>query len=255
MAVTVDTYKIKTEVEGTGAIKQAQADIQGLEKSVDGLTGTLDKLATAGFAALTALGVSALQMADNMVDLSNATGLSVNTIYSLSTALEQAGGSFDGGNMMVGKFAKALSEAVGGSAKAQEAFSKLGISTQELATMTDEQLFRAAIDGLAGMENGFMKTALATEIFGKEAKNIDFDAVSQGMQNASDPALADAMIKAAKFVDQVSAAFRNLQAIAIQAFGPILQVIGTFITDTENLKTIIQVVGALLAAACLLQKL
>jgi lambda family phage tail tape measure protein len=246
---TVDNYKVNIEVVGGTALKTAQADIQGLEGSLGGLTNKLNGLATAGFAAFAALGASALAMADNMADLAAATGISVGAIYSLSTALEQSGGSFDGGSMMIGKFARALDEAVGGSAKAQEAFSKLGISTQELATMTDEQLFQAAIDGLAGMEDGFAKTALATQIFGKEAKNIDFDALAEGTRNAVDPEMEAALLQAAQFVDDLAAAFRNLQIIAVQAFGPILKVVGDFITDAENMKKVIQVVGALLAAA------
>jgi lambda family phage tail tape measure protein len=246
---TVDNYKVNIEVVGGAALKTAQADIQGLEGSLGGLTGVLNGLATAGFAAFAALGASALSMADNMADLAAATGISVGTIYNLSTALEQSGGSFDGGSMMIGKFAKALNEAVGGSEKAQEAFGRLGISTQELATMTDEQLFQAAIDGLAGMEDGFAKTALATQLFGKEAKNIDFDALAEGTRNAVDPEMEAALLQAAQFVDDVAAAFRNLQVIAIQSFGPILQVVGKFITDAENMKKVIQVVGALLAAA------
>lgn len=246
---TVDNYKVNIEVVGAGALKTAQADIQGLEGSLGGLTGALNGLATAGFAAFAALGASALSMADNMADLAAATGISVGAIYSLSTALEQSGGSFDGGSMMIGKFAKALNEAVNGSDKAQQAFAKLGISTQELATMTDEQLFQAAIDGLAGMEDGFAKTALATQLFGKEAKNIDFDALAEGTRNAVDPEMEAALLQAAQFVDDLAAAFRNLQIIAVQAFGPILQVVGTFISDAENMKKVIQVVGALLAAA------
>lgn len=246
---TVDNYKVNIEVVGGAALKTAQADIQGLEGSLGGLTGALNGLATAGFAAFAALGASALAMADNMADLAAATGISVGSIYSLSTALEQSGGSFDGGSMMIGKFARALDEAVSGSDKAQQAFAKLGISTQELATMTDEQLFQAAIDGLAGMEDGFAKTALATQIFGKEAKNIDFDALAEGTRNAVDPEMEAALLQAAQFVDDLAAAFRNLQIIAVQAFGPILQVVGTFIADAENMKKVIQVVGALLAAA------
>jgi lambda family phage tail tape measure protein len=246
---TIDNYKVNIEVVGGAALKTAQADLQGLEGTIGGLSNKLNGLATAGLAAFAALGASALSMADDMADLAAATGISVGAIYTLSTALEQSGGSFDGGSMMIGKFAKALDEAVGGSQKAQEAFSKLGISTQELATMTDEQLFQAAIDGLAGMEDGFAKTALATQIFGKEAKNIDFDALAEGTRNAVDPEMEASLLQAAQFVDDVAAAFRNLQVAAVQAFGPILQVVGTFIADAENMKKVIQVIGALLAAA------
>jgi lambda family phage tail tape measure protein len=246
---TVDNYKVNIEVVGDAALKTAQADIQGLEGTIGGLSNKLSNLATAGFAAFAALGASALSMADNMADLAAATGISVGKIYGLSTALEQSGGSFEGGSMMIGKFAKALDEAVGGSEKAQEAFGKLGVSTQELATMTDEQLFQAAIDGLAGMEDGFAKTALATQIFGKEAKNIDFDALAEGTRNAVDPQMEASLLQAAQFVDDLAAAFRNLQIMAVQAFGPIFQVVGKFIADAENMKTVIQVVGALLAAA------
>lgn len=52
------------------------------------------------------------------------------------------------------------------------AFEALGISEQEVANMSTEDLFAATVTGLQGMEEGAERTALATELLGKAGMDM-----------------------------------------------------------------------------------
>lgn len=53
-----------------------------------------------------------------------------------------------------------------------DAFEKLGISQEELASMNSEELWDATIKGLQGVASGSERAALAEEIFGKSAQEL-----------------------------------------------------------------------------------
>lgn len=56
--------------------------------------------------------------------------------------------------------------------KNTEAFAKLGISETELATMNQQELFEKVVAGLQDMGEGTERTALATELLGRGAKEL-----------------------------------------------------------------------------------
>lgn len=239
---TVDNYKIKIQVDG-------QQQVESLNNSLDSLQTTLTRTAAAGVAAFTALAASAIRMADGIVDLADATGLSVAKIYQLSTALQQAGGQFDDGGRILLAFSKSLGDVEKGSEQAIEALTKLGLSRGEIENLTDEQLFNRVVQGLAGMENGFEKTRIATELFGKSAAGVDFAKLAEGLNKAVDPNVERNLRLAADAVDQIQSAFRELQLAALQAISPILESIKDINFTAEDAKKAIQILGALIAGA------
>jgi lambda family phage tail tape measure protein len=239
---TVDNYKIKVTVDG-------QQQVEKLNDSLDGLQTTLNRTAAAGVAAFTALAVSAARMADGIVDLADATGLSVGKIYQLSTALEAAGGQFDSGGRMLLAFSQSLGDIEKGSEQAIDALTKLGLSRKEIENLSDEQLFNRVVQGLAGMENGFDKTRIATELFGKSAAGVDFKKLADGLNQAVDPDVERNLRLAADAIGQIEVAFRNLQLVALQAIAPILEEISKFELSAEDARKTIQVLGSLIAGA------
>lgn len=239
---TVDQYKIKITVDGEKQVKD-------LNDSLDTLQGTLTKTAAAGVAAFTALAGSAIVMADGLVDLADATGISVGKLYQLSAALEASGGKFDDGGKVLQAFSRALGQIERGSEEAIESLTKLGLSRTELETLSDEQLFNAAIQGLAKMEDGFAKTDIAMKLFGKSAATIDFQKLADGLNQAVDPELERNLRLAADAVGQMEVAFRNLQLAALQAIAPILEAISQFEFSAEDAKKAIQILGAVIAGA------
>lgn len=56
--------------------------------------------------------------------------------------------------------------------KGAEEFEKLGISQEQLASMSQEELFAATIEGLQKMEAGTERTALAQQLLGGSAKEL-----------------------------------------------------------------------------------
>ena len=52
------------------------------------------------------------------------------------------------------------------------AFEKLGLSQEQVASMSTEDLFAASISGLQGMEEGSERAALATELFGRAGMEL-----------------------------------------------------------------------------------
>ncbi len=93
-----------------------------------------------------------------------------------------------------------------------DAFEKLGISQEQLASMSPEQLFESTIAGLQGMENGAERTALASQLLGGSAKelgallNTSAEDVAEMRQRVRDlgGVMSDDAVKAsAKYMDSM----------------------------------------------------
>jgi lambda family phage tail tape measure protein len=239
---TIDNYKIKITVDG-------QEKVVDLMDSVDELQSTITTAAAAGIAAFTALATSAVRMADDMVDLSKATGFTVGEIYKLSTALEASGGKFDDSGKFIQSFSRLLGQVEQGSKEAIDSLTQLGLTRNEIENLSDEELYKAAINGLANMEDGFEKTRIATELFGKSAASVDFKQLAEGLKGTVDPEVERNLLLAADAVQSLETSFRNLQIAAIGAIAPVLQGIKDLNFTAEDAKTAIQVLGSLVAAA------
>lgn len=65
-----------------------------------------------------------------------------------------------------------LDDAKNGSEGAQEMFSRLGISMEDIQSMSREELFEKTIAGLQGMADSTDRAALANDLFGKSGQNL-----------------------------------------------------------------------------------
>lgn len=65
-----------------------------------------------------------------------------------------------------------LDDAKNGSASAQAMFSALGISMEDISSMSREELFKATIQGFQGMADSTERAALANDLFGKSGQNL-----------------------------------------------------------------------------------
>jgi len=239
---TIDNYKIKIQVEG-------QEQVKNLTQSLDGLQTTLNRTAAAGIAAFTALGVSAVRMADQMVDVADAIGVSAGRIYQLNAALEQAGGQFGNAGGLLRGFSKSLGDVEKGSKETLDALYKLGLSKDQIENLSDDQLFQAVVDGLGKMEAGFERNRLGMILTGKAGDGIDWTKMSEGSKKAIDPALEERLRLAADAMGQIESAFREFQLAALQAITPVLEAINAMNIDADGARKAIQVLGALIAAA------
>lgn len=229
---TIDIYKIKVEVSG-------DRDVKKLQDGVDGLTDKLDSASTAalGFAAaagaaFAAVAVDAFKMADSLVDVAGGVGMATSKVYQLALAAEASGGQFDDAAKLLGKFGQSIDMAAKGSEIMQDDLAKLGISLDDLRNLSAEELFNKAAQGAAELGTGLDATATTMAVFGKAAREINFQdlAVNMGKNGAEAETAAALMEKAAEAAGKIEVAYRNLQIVALQVFEPILDAL----TDLEG---------------------
>ena len=174
--------KINAGVTGQQAVDQLRTSMDRMRDSVQGvssrfgvLQGALTGLASAavvsGFVSMIK---SAIDMADKLNDLRQKTGIAVEDLDALGYAAELNGSNLDAVSGALGKLAKNMAEAAGGSKEALGVFKQFGISQAELksGTITTTEAMARIADKLSTMSDGWEKTAAAQKVFGKSAADL-----------------------------------------------------------------------------------
>jgi len=138
-----------------------------------------EALSIAGFIEATK---SAMEFSNKIVETAKANEVAVSSVMELSKALEENGGSADKVGTIYSGFTNKLESAVAGSAKAQEAFSRAGISLHDLATLSEQDLFEKTINGLAKMTDSAERNGLAFQTLGKAVKGVDIVGLAQTLE-------------------------------------------------------------------------
>ena len=125
--------------------------------------------------------------ADNLLTLSAQTGLSTDTLEKYNAVAELADVSIETFTGSLAKTTKAMGEAQKGSTKYVEAYKKLGVSvTDANGNLRDsEDVYWETVDALKGIENETERDALAMELFGKKAQDLNtiIDMGSEGFKD------------------------------------------------------------------------
>jgi len=171
MKITADTAGI-----GRGISKTEQM-LGGLSKSASSAAGSLKALVaidvgTKLAAAFASAARSAVNYAnglrsviDETAKVAQRTGVAVEALQSLQVAADLAGvGNFEG---VIQKFTVAIAKASEGGEEARKAFTKIGLSFEELETLSPEDQFRKVSAAIAAIPSAAGRAAAATEIFGK----------------------------------------------------------------------------------------
>lgn len=174
--------KITAGVTGQQAVDQLRTSMDRMKDSVDDVSNRFGLLkgALAGLAGSAVVGgfvsliKSAIDMGDKLNDLRQKTGIAVEDLDALGYAAELNGSNLDAVSGALGKLAKNMAEAAGGSKDAVAVFKQFGISQGELKSgtiSTTEAMARIA-DRLSTMPDGWQKTAAAQQVFGKSAADL-----------------------------------------------------------------------------------
>ena len=133
------------------------------------------------------------QYADNILTLSAQTGLSTDTLEKYNAVAELTDVSMDTLTSSMSKNIKAMSEARNGSEKYALAYEQLGVSvTDAHGNLRDsETVYWETIDALKGINNETERDALAMELFGKKAQDLNtiIDLGSEGVAEYSQKAV------------------------------------------------------------------
>ena len=176
------------------------------DKMKNGLLLAGAGIAAFGATAGVALGKSISDVSkygDHVDKMSQKIGFSAEGFQKWDYVLNRAGTSIDS----MAPVMKTLSNAA---VSNSDAFQKLGISQEEVANMSQEELFGRTIQALSGMEEGAERTALASKLLGRGASELaplingGTDAIEEQMKMAEDygMVMSDEGVKAsADFVD------------------------------------------------------
>lgn len=121
--------------------------------------------ATAVTGALVSGAQEAASYGDNIDKMSQKLGMSAEAYQEWDAVMQHAGTSIDSMSRGMTTLAKAAETD-------SDAFKQLGISEQELASLSQEELFARTIEGLQGMEAGTERTVLANKLLGGSAKEL-----------------------------------------------------------------------------------
>lgn len=201
--------------------------------------------------------VAAAEFQGKMFDLSQQTGVSVETLSTLEIVAKTTGSSIEGLSASLGIFQKNLEAAQDPTSKEAALLKTLGVETKNT-----EEAFRQSLAVLAKMPEGFHQTATALELFGRGGKAVlailkevdgDLDAATESFRKMGILISTDAAKAADKFNDQLALLgfqVRSITAvIAAEAMPTILGAIEDFSRSlSENREAINVWVGALFDA-------
>ena len=156
-----------------------ELDTSGLKAGLSGIGGVAKAglgVAAAGFAAVTTAAVAttgaimdgvsaAADYGDTIDKMSQKMGLSTDAYQEWDFVMQHCGTSIEALKPSMKTLAMAAE-------KGSDAFAQLGISEEQVATMSQEELFNATIAGLQGVTDETQRTALAAELLGRGATEL-----------------------------------------------------------------------------------
>jgi len=190
-----------------------------------------------------------------LFDLSQQTGVSVETLSALEVVARTTGSSVERLTQSLVIFQRKLEESEDPKSKAAESFKKLGVEVSDTETT-----LRATIAALAKMPEGYQQTALAQEVFGRSGKaflaiakesNGDIDEITRRLEKLGLVSTADAKL-ADEFNDQLvilDVQLRGLGAKAIPVVLAALRDLSKFLEDNRIIFLALQAAVSGLAAA------
>ena len=183
--IAAESAKLRSELD---KVKKELSGMKGAVASVNETLKTAGKLAAGAFSVGAIAGyIGRINgAADALNDLSSKLGASAASLATIQLAAQQSGGSVEGVTTAIGAMTNKLGEAANGSKSAAQAFQKLGLDAGKLAGMRSDEAFQQIADSLSKVENQYQRSALAQDIFGKGAKDI------QGLLNEGTGAIDSA---------------------------------------------------------------
>lgn len=214
-----------TNAASDGARKLA-TELQNTKRSFLGVTnGTSEavkqllSLGTVMAAARFAKG--AIDMADRIEEASQRTGMSIGNWQRLNYAASQTGMTME----RVETSMRRIQDIVGGDVtdKQQAAFTRLGLSIEDLKRLSPDELFDAVAMAMTRIPDPTERAAAAVEIFGKSGTGILPMAMDlQKLKQQADQigvVMSDSAVKgAAAFNDRLSALQLTVQATTVKLF-------------------------------------
>jgi lambda family phage tail tape measure protein len=230
---------------------QAERNIDRLKKSVGGLGAEFTKFRNViGGLAIGGLITNTIRWADSIQDVSDSTGIATATILGFGQAVAEAGGTSEGANNALVKFNQTLGEAQQGSKSAQTAFANLGITVDELKSLSSEAIFSKTLAGLRDINSLSRQAAASADLFGKTLKGVDLRGVATntGVYAESNVEVAKSVKSAADAQQNLEKLFNQFQKTLLDLLRPISELVGNINTASDTTQRWVRVIVYLTAA-------
>ncbi|MEA4824063.1 MAG: phage tail protein [Clostridiaceae bacterium] len=149
--------------------------VKGIGVAMGAALAAIGTAAISAGKALVDMSVEAAAFADEMLTQSTVTGMSVESLQAYSYAADLVDVSLDTLTGSMAKNVKSMSSAADGSAKYADAYAQLGVAvTNADGTLRDsEDVYWEVIDALGNVSNETERDALAMQLFGKSAQDLN----------------------------------------------------------------------------------
>jgi hypothetical protein len=169
--VTDALKRISDEANKQG--KRSENAFSGLVKSFGGIRGIISKLATAvGAVGFTSLSKDAIDYADSVGKAAQKTGATAETLSVLRVGASTADVEVEVLDKALIKLAVSMEELRQGTESQTKAFAQLGLKAEDLEKLDTGQVFVEIAKRLGGVQDGYRKTAIATDLFGKSGAQL-----------------------------------------------------------------------------------
>lgn len=197
-------------------LSESEGKATSFASKFGGALGTAGKVGAAAFGAVTTAGVAAVgavikgtasvaEYGDNIDKMSQKMGISSTAYQEWDAIMQHSGTSME--TLKSGM--KTLANAV---ENGNEAFERIGITQEQIASMNQEDLFAATIAGLQNVENETERTYLAGQLLGRGATELgallntsaeDTEAMRQRVHELGGVMSEEAVKAAAKYQDSM----------------------------------------------------
>jgi phage-related protein len=245
--------KVRADVQGQGEIDGLSKSLGNLNRQADGVKGGLGRmgqaaqgigglmsslLPAAAIGGIAALGKRAIDTADDLNDMSQRTGVAVESLSRFGQAAADSGSSVEGVAKGMGQLAKRITDP--GSA-ASKALAGIGIATTDAQGKVRglDAVMLDISDKFAKMPDGAEKSALAMQLFGKSGVEL-IPMLNEGraaLEQYQATISGDMAASADQFNDALNAIGRNLSGPFNEAVTALLPAITAI---ANGLVTVIQ---------------
>ncbi|MBI5725217.1 MAG: phage tail tape measure protein [Planctomycetes bacterium] len=154
------------------ALRRASAKLKAWGASVRDIGTKLAKLGAIVVAPLALSAKSFASVGDELVQMSQRTGISVEALSLLSYAGQQCGVEMAALETGIRKMQKTIFQAASGSSSAQESLGMLGLTIKDLADLSPDEQFKKIADRISQIADPTIRAAMAMEIFGKSGTSL-----------------------------------------------------------------------------------
>jgi len=182
VALGLESAKFVQEVD------RARQKTRELKVSVDVLgtaIGALRSPMLLAAGAATAFATSFFKAADAVNDFAEGSGLAIEEVLALQSAMVQSGKEADNAAQMWDRFSTTLGGAADGQKEQADLFKELGVSIADAGGMLrpEIEIFRDLTSVLSQMGPGAERARLQAQLFGKQFANIDISKIDQLSRN------------------------------------------------------------------------